>query len=134
MSDKKNNDYLIDIASDSQYQNQSDEYYKSYTRWRMNENNRFGYKFVKDKREHTYAYGEGYEHKKASDAEKKALRNCASLTGGCLLVAAFLRLMQEIFDSGTSTVSCFAVFALRILVSISAIGSFVVVILMTLLS
>ena len=102
MSDKKNNDYLIDIASDSQYQNQSDEYYKSYTRWRMNENNRFGYKFVKDKREHTYAYGEGYEHKKASDAEKKALRNCASLTGGCLLVAAFLRLMQEIFDSGTS--------------------------------
>ena len=102
MSDKKNNDYLIDIASDSQYQNQSDEYYKSYTRWRMNENNRFGYKFVKDKREHTYAYGEGYEHKKASDAEKKALRSCASLTGGCLLVAAFLRLMQEIFDSGTS--------------------------------
>lgn len=102
MSDKKNNDYLIDIASDSQYQNQSDEYYKSYTRWRMNENNRFGYKFVKDKREHTYAYGEGYEHKEASDAEKKALRSCASLTGGCLLVAAFLRLMQEIFDSRTS--------------------------------
>ena len=31
-----------------------------------------------------------------------------------------------ILDAGTSTVSCFAVFALRILVSISAIGSLIV--------
>ena len=36
---------------------------------------------------------------------------------------------MEIFilDAGTSTVSCFAVFALRILVSISAIGSLIVI-------
>jgi len=32
-----------------------------------------------------------------------------------------------IFEEGTSTVSCFAVFALRILVSISAIGSFIAI-------
>src|SRR5574344_57339 len=32
-----------------------------------------------------------------------------------------------ILDAGTSTVSCFAVFALRILVSISAIGSLIVI-------
>src|SRR5699024_1890344 len=32
-----------------------------------------------------------------------------------------------ILEAGTSTVSCLAVFALRILVSISAIGSFVVI-------
>mgnify|MGYP002508582672 CR=1 FL=1 len=37
---------------------------------------------------------------------------------------------MEIFilEAGTSTVSCFAVFALRILVSISAIGSFIVMV------
>ena len=35
----------------------------------------------------------------------------------CFAIASF------ILDEGTSTVSCFAVFALRILVSISAIGS-----------
>ena len=33
-----------------------------------------------------------------------------------------------IFDAGTSTVSCFAVLALRILVSISAIGSLIVIV------
>ena len=32
-----------------------------------------------------------------------------------------------LLDEGTSTVSCFAVFALRILVSISAIGSLIVI-------
>ena len=102
MIDKKKSDYLIDIASETRYQNQTDEYYRSYTEWRMNENNRFGYKFVKDKREHTYVEGEGYEYKEASDAEKKALRNCATLTGGCMLVSALIRLAQTVFDSRTA--------------------------------
>ena len=36
-----------------------------------------------------------------------------------------LAIAQILLDEGTSTVSCFAVFALRILVSISAIGSLI---------
>ena len=91
--------YLIDIASESEYQNQTEEYHKAYTEWRMNEHNRFGYKFIKDTREHTYAYGEGFEYNEASDAERKTLRDISSLLGGVLLVSAFIRLAQAVFDS-----------------------------------
>ena len=38
-----------------------------------------------------------------------------------------LAIASFILEAGTSTVSCFAVFALRILVSISAIGSLIVI-------
>ena len=92
------NSFLIDVASKSQYQNQSAEYHDAYTKWRMNENNRFGYKFTKDTREHAYAFGEGFEHNNASDAERKTLRDCSSLMGCCLLIASLIRLLQAIFD------------------------------------
>ena len=94
-------EFLIDIASKSQYQNQSAQYHEAYTKWRMNENNRFGYKFTKDTREHAYAFGEGFEHNNASDAERKTLHDCSSLFGGGLLIASLIRLLQAFFDSRT---------------------------------
>ncbi len=104
MGDKKK-EYLIDIASQSQYQNQNDEYHKAYTEWRMNAHNRFGYKFVKDTREHAYVEGEGFRSNDASDTERRTLRDLSALLGGTLLIAALIRLIQAIFTSRLGNIS-----------------------------
>ena len=104
MGDKKK-EYLIDIASQSQYQNQNDEYHKAYTEWRMNAHNRFGYKFVKDTREHAYVEGEGFRSNDASDTERRTLRDLSALLGGTLLIAALIRLIQVIFTSRLGDIS-----------------------------
>ena len=93
------NEYLIDVAASSQYQNQTDEYYREYTKWRIKENNRYGYKFIKDTREHTYAFGEGFENSTAKDAERETLRNISYSLGVILLISTLIRLAQAIFDS-----------------------------------
>ena len=92
-------DYLIDIASKTKFENQNDAYHKAYAKWRMAENNRFGYKFTKDIREHAYAYGQGFEQNDPADAERRTLRDCSSLIGGVLLISSLIRIAQAYFDS-----------------------------------
>ena len=105
MMNSSDTGYLIDIASQSQYQNPNDEYHKAYTEWRMNEHNRYGYKFVKDVREHTYVEGEGFQSSDASDAERNTLKKCSSLIGGTLLIAAIVRLIQAVISGRLGNVS-----------------------------
>ena len=92
-------DYLIDIASESKYSGQDEEYREAFTKWRTKDNNRFGYKYVKDTREHTYAFGEGFENDLASDSERESLKFCSNLIGGTMLISAVIRLFQVMFDS-----------------------------------
>ncbi|MBR6337112.1 MAG: CPBP family intramembrane metalloprotease [Ruminococcus sp.] len=93
------NEYLIDVASDSKYSGQNEEYKAAFTKWRTKENNRFGYKFVKDTREHTYAFGEGFENDLASDSERNSLKYCSCLIGGTMLISATIRLCQVLYDN-----------------------------------
>lgn len=74
-------DYMIDVAKEHKYQNQSREYCEAFLKWRTNKKNPYGYKFVHDKREHTYIDGEGYVEKKPAQAEKKSLLKCCFLLG-----------------------------------------------------
>ena len=92
-------EYLIDIASDSTYAGQTEEYRTAFTEWRMKENNRYGYKYVKDTREHTYAFGEGFETELASDSERTSLKYCSCIIGGTLLMSAVIRFFQVMYDS-----------------------------------
>lgn len=79
-------DFVIDVAKERKYQNQNDEYYKEFLKWRTDPSNPYGYKFVHDTREHTYVDGEGYLEKKPYQAEKKALGKCCAFIGLIMLV------------------------------------------------
>ena len=92
-------DYLIDIASESKYSGQNEEYREAFTKWRTRDNNRYGYKYVKDTREHTYAFGEGFENDLASDSERDSLKYCSCLIGGTLIISALIRLLQVMYDT-----------------------------------
>lgn len=78
-------DYMIDVAKEHEYQNQNEEYSTAFLKWRANKKNPYGYKFVHDTREHTYVDGEGYIEKKPAQAEKKALLKCCMLLGITML-------------------------------------------------
>ena len=54
MNDTNTKDYMIDVAQDTTYQNQSDDYKKSFAKWRSNPQNSFGFQFTHDTREHSY--------------------------------------------------------------------------------
>lgn len=41
MNDTNTKDYMIDVAQDTTYQNQSDDYKKSFAKWRSNPQNSF---------------------------------------------------------------------------------------------
>ncbi|WP_124101033.1 type II CAAX endopeptidase family protein [Ruminococcus sp. Marseille-P6503] len=78
-------DYMIDVAKEHEYQNQNEEYSTAFLKWRSDKKNPYGYKFVHDTREHTYVDGEGYVEKKPAQAEKKALLKCCLLLGITML-------------------------------------------------
>ena len=46
MNDTNTKDYMIDVAQDTTYQNQSDDYKKSFAKWRSNPQNSFGFQFT----------------------------------------------------------------------------------------
>ena len=92
-------EYLIDIASESRYTGQNKEYHDAFRQWRTKEGNRYGYKYVKDTREHTYAFGEGFETELASDSERDSLKYSSCAIGGVMLISAVIRLLQVLFDS-----------------------------------
>ena len=83
---EKNNDYMIDVAKNSTYLNQSDEYRRSYAEWRADPDNDYGYQFVHDTREHSYIDGKGYVPHMAEVAESISLVKCCSLMGICMLI------------------------------------------------
>lgn len=85
MADMKD-DFVIDVAKEHKYQNQNDEYYNEFLKWRTDASNPYGYKFVHDTREHAYIDGEGYIDMKPAKAEKKALGKCCGLIGVTMLV------------------------------------------------
>lgn len=80
------NDFLIDVAKERTYQNQSDIYNEEYAKWRSDENNPYAYNFIHDTREHSYVDGEGYLTRKADVAERMALYKCLGLLGICMII------------------------------------------------
>lgn len=80
--------YILNVAKSSSYQNQSEEYYEAFSKWRAKKNNHFGYDYVKDVRENTYVDGKGYVSTGPENAEKNALINCVRLIS-FMLIAAF---------------------------------------------
>ncbi len=86
--------YMIDVAKSSSYQNQTEEYYREFVKWRSKADNPYGYKFVKDSREHTYEDGKGFVDDGPSKAEKEALLNCCRLMGIVLLSLTFVTVIQ----------------------------------------
>ncbi|MBQ6633464.1 MAG: CPBP family intramembrane metalloprotease [Ruminococcus sp.] len=85
-----NNEYMIDVAKEATYLNQSDEYRRLYAQWRADPENLYGYQFVHDTREHSYIDGKGYVPHLAEVAESISLVKCCSLMGSCLLITLML--------------------------------------------
>lgn len=79
-------DYFVDVAGERVYQNQSKAYYDTYTKWRNDPENGFGYGFRHDTREHTYVDGEGYADEFAVTAEKETLNRCFRFLGIAMLI------------------------------------------------
>lgn len=86
LATKKDDEYLIDVVKDSTYQNQSDEYRKSYSKWRSDPDNSYGFQFTHDKREHSYIDGEGFVPHKAEVAERISMLKCCNLLGVVMIV------------------------------------------------
>ena len=78
------------------YQNQSESYQKSFTKWRNAEKNRFGYRFVHDSREHTYVDGEGFADEQCRAAELSSLHCCLQFLGGMMLLYFMLEQLSFI--------------------------------------
>lgn len=93
----KKQDYLIDVANDTTYQNQSDEYKKSYAEWRANPHNSFGFQFIHDTREHSYIDGEGFVPHKAEVAERISMLKCCSLLGIVMIIMLVIDVANYMF-------------------------------------
>lgn len=87
----KHNSYMVDIASDRIYNNQNEDYHAAFTRWRNTGTNKLGYRFVHDRREHTYVDGGGFADKQAVTAEINSLH-------GCLQFLSMLMMMYFAFE------------------------------------
>lgn len=87
--------YILDVTKLSSYQNQTEEYYQSYGKWRSEKNNKFGYKFVKDIREHTYQDGKGFVSDSPDKAERKTLASCFNLIAVVLIISQLLNLLEH---------------------------------------
>ena len=96
MNDIKTKDYMIDVAQDTTYQNQSDEYKESFAKWRSNPQNSFGFQFIHDTREHSYIDGEGFVPHKAEVAERISMLKCCSLLGVCLVVMLLIDVLNYV--------------------------------------
>ena len=93
---KEKKDYIVDVAGERVYQNQSKEYSDAYTEWRNNSENKFAYRFVHDTREHIYIDGEGYADEFAAQAERGALKRCFGFLGILMLVMLALQALYYI--------------------------------------
>lgn len=111
--DKKqtaNSEYLLDVAKSSSYQNQSEEYYQAFGKWRSRKNNRYGYAYVKDIRERTYMEGKGYLADGPDRAERHSLLNCFNLMGAMMVIMqalTFAQMMIMPYIGGTSNISLY---------------------------
>ncbi|MCR5121886.1 MAG: CPBP family intramembrane metalloprotease [Ruminococcus sp.] len=85
-SENKQNSYMVDIASDRVYNNQDEEYRSAFTRWRNAGFNKLGYRFVHDKREHTYVDGGGFADKLAVTAEINSLHGCLQFLSMLMMI------------------------------------------------
>ena len=109
MADHKNNDkdFVIDVAKERSYPEQSKEYSQAFSKWREKKDNPYAYNFVHDTREHSYVADEGYLNRKADVSERMALYKCLGLLGAVLLVmtgidvihAVILNLLEPEIDS-----------------------------------
>lgn len=86
VEEKHSDDFVIDVAKEHKYQNQTDEYYNKFLKWRTDPKNPFGYKFVQDTRVHAYVDGEGYLKKDPAQAEKKALSKCCAMLAAVMII------------------------------------------------
>ena len=88
MAGRRNKDYLIDVAKQHKYRNQSEEYQRKYLKWRTDPKNPYGYTFIHDSRIRTYVDGEGFYEETAVSSERTALKNCYRVLGASLLIMA----------------------------------------------
>ena len=93
------NKNVKDIAKERTFANQTEQYNKEFAEWRADENNPYGYKYVHDKREHSYVVDEGYLKTESDVAERMALFKCLSLLGGCLIVMILICVLRDYFFS-----------------------------------
>ena len=99
MNKRENNipeEFRVDVASSHVYQNQDAGYHEAFTRWRNDPGNRYGYRFVRDTREHTYVDGEGYAESRSENAERLSLRRCFGFLGMSMLVYFLLSQMHSL--------------------------------------
>ena len=91
-TDKENtgSEYMIDVAKEHKYQNQSEEYNRALHKWREDPDNRYGYTYVHDTREHTYVDGEGFVDNSPVPAERQSLTRCCSLLGFTMIIMALV--------------------------------------------
>lgn len=88
-------DYQIDVARESSYQNQDSEYHRSFFEWRTRKGNRFGYSYVYDSREHAYIDGMGFVDNSPEQAERTSLIQCATLLGLTMILMLLIQLTES---------------------------------------
>lgn len=101
-------DYILDVTKTSSYQNQTEEYYQLYGKWRSKEKNPFGYSYVKDVREHTYVDGKGFVSDGPDKAERKSLVACFNLIGLLLIISQVFSLIENIIISKINNFSIYS--------------------------
>lgn len=89
--------FVKDIAKEHKFANQNKEYNEQFAKWRADEKNPYGYKFVQDVREHSYVVDEGYLKSKSDVAEKIALFKCLGLLGAVMIAMLFIYAFKNIF-------------------------------------
>ncbi|MBQ8107882.1 MAG: CPBP family intramembrane metalloprotease [Ruminococcus sp.] len=82
-------DFVIDVVKEHTYQNQDEQYYDAYSKWRNDESNPYSYSYVHDTREYSYVAGQGYKTDNPGDAEQHTLKKCMNLLGLCMIVMLF---------------------------------------------
>lgn len=101
-------DYILDVTKTSSYQNQTEEYYQEYGKWRSKEKNPFGYSYVKDVREHTYVDGKGFVSDGPDKAERKSLIACFNFIGLLLIISQIFSFLENIIISKLTNVSLYS--------------------------
>lgn len=104
----KNNDYILDVAKSSSYQNQTEKYYDDFGKWRSKKNNPFGYAYVKDVRERTYVDGKGFVSDGPDKAERKALSNCFKLLAGLMIITQLFVIAEYFFIAKIKGLTAFS--------------------------
>lgn len=99
--------YILDVAKSSSYQNQTEEYYQAYGKWRTKPKNHFGYSYIKDVREHTYIDGKGFLADGPDRNERIYLLNCFTLLGALMIIPQVLTYLDRFIISDMTNTSFF---------------------------